>query len=173
MLAVKLSPHSQLWRSGAPNSLPHSDYWIVNCTCLLLRLPYSFKRPICSATWAGNRSFISGSALSLSPHIQSVNSEHSVLNTISWRVLSIPIHAPVLLLYSPTWSPFFSNHFCCSLILPFQSIGFMSYYYLFLEKGMEIHSSILAWRIPWTEEPDGLQSMGWQKIRHIWVTNTF
>ena len=35
-----------------------------------------------------------------------------------------------------------------------------------LEKGMETHSSILAWRIPWTEEPDGLQSMGLQRIRH-------
>ena len=29
-----------------------------------------------------------------------------------------------------------------------------------LEEGMATHSSILAWRIPWTEEPDGLQSMG-------------
>ena len=28
---------------------------------------------------------------------------------------------------------------------------------------MATHSSILAWRIPWTEEPDGLQSLGWQK----------
>ena len=35
-----------------------------------------------------------------------------------------------------------------------------------LEKGMAIHSSILAWRIPWTEEPGGLQSMGSQIIRH-------
>ena len=32
-----------------------------------------------------------------------------------------------------------------------------------LDKGMATHSSILAWRIPWTEEPDGLQSMGSQK----------
>ena len=30
------------------------------------------------------------------------------------------------------------------------------------------HSSILAWRIPWTEEPGGLQSMGWQRVRHNW-----
>ena len=35
-----------------------------------------------------------------------------------------------------------------------------------LEKEVAIHSSILAWRIPWTEEPDGLQSMGLQKVRH-------
>ena len=35
-----------------------------------------------------------------------------------------------------------------------------------LEKGMATHSSILAWRIPWTVEPDGLQSMESQKVRH-------
>ena len=34
-----------------------------------------------------------------------------------------------------------------------------------LEKGMATHSSILAWRIPWPEEPGGLQSMGPQKSR--------
>ena len=34
------------------------------------------------------------------------------------------------------------------------------------EKGMAIHSSILAWRIPWTEEPRRLQSMGLQKVGH-------
>ena len=32
-----------------------------------------------------------------------------------------------------------------------------------LEKGMATHSSILAWRIPWIEEPDGLQSMGYKE----------
>ena len=34
------------------------------------------------------------------------------------------------------------------------------------EQGMATHSSILAWRIPWTEEPDGLQSIGLQKAKH-------
>ena len=34
-----------------------------------------------------------------------------------------------------------------------------------LEKGMETHSSILVWRIPWIEEPGGLQSMGSQRVR--------
>ena len=33
-----------------------------------------------------------------------------------------------------------------------------------LEKGMATYSSILAWRIPWTEEPGGLQSMGLQRV---------
>ena len=35
-----------------------------------------------------------------------------------------------------------------------------------LEDGKATHSSILAWRIPWTEEPGGLQSMGLQRVRH-------
>ena len=35
-----------------------------------------------------------------------------------------------------------------------------------LEKEMATHSSILAWRIPWTEEPGGLQSMGSQRLGH-------
>ena len=34
---------------------------------------------------------------------------------------------------------------------------------------MATHSSILAWRIPWTEEPGGLQSMGSQRVRHDWA----
>ena len=33
-------------------------------------------------------------------------------------------------------------------------------------EGMAPHLSILAWEIPWTEEPGGLQSMGWQRVRH-------
>ena len=39
-----------------------------------------------------------------------------------------------------------------------------------LEEGMATHSSTLAWRIPWTEEPGGLQSTGSQRVRHNWVT---
>ena len=41
-----------------------------------------------------------------------------------------------------------------------------------LEKEMATHSSILAWRIPWTEEPGGLNPMGSKRVGHNWVTNT-
>ena len=41
-----------------------------------------------------------------------------------------------------------------------------------LEQGMATHSSPLAWRIPWTEEPGRLQSMGSQRAGHDWTTNT-
>ena len=40
------------------------------------------------------------------------------------------------------------------------------------EKGMATHSSILAWRISWTEETGGLQSIGSQRVGHDRVTNT-
>ena len=40
-----------------------------------------------------------------------------------------------------------------------------------LKEGMATHSSILAWRIPWTQEPGGLQSMGSQRAGHDWATN--
>ena len=40
-----------------------------------------------------------------------------------------------------------------------------------LEKGLAIHSSILAWRIPWTEEPGRLQSVGSQRVGHDWATD--
>ena len=41
-----------------------------------------------------------------------------------------------------------------------------------LEKGMATHSSILAWRIPWTEETGGLQSMVLHRVVHDWMTDT-
>ena len=39
-----------------------------------------------------------------------------------------------------------------------------------LENEMTTHSSSLAWKISWTEEPGGLQSMEWQRVRHDWAT---
>ena len=42
-----------------------------------------------------------------------------------------------------------------------------------LEKKMATRPSILAWEIPWTEEPGRLKSIGSQRVGHDWVTNTF
>ena len=42
-----------------------------------------------------------------------------------------------------------------------------------LEEGIATHSNILAWRIPWTENPGRLQSMGSQRVGHKWATNTY
>ena len=43
--------------------------------------------------------------------------------------------------------------------------------HLHSEKAMAPHSSTLAWKIPWTEEPGGLQSMGSLRVRHDWATS--
>ena len=42
-----------------------------------------------------------------------------------------------------------------------------------LEKGMATHCSIVAWKIPWTAEPGGLQPMGFHRVRPDWMTNNF
>ena len=42
------------------------------------------------------------------------------------------------------------------------------YIYTYIEKAMATHSSVLAWKIPWSEEPGGLQSMGSQRVGHDW-----
>ena len=39
-----------------------------------------------------------------------------------------------------------------------------------LEKEMATHSNIPAWKIPWTEETGGPQSVGWQRVEHDWAT---
>ena len=46
----------------------------------------------------------------------------------------------------------------------------LEYIRIILDKGMATHSSILAWRIPCTEEPGGLQSMGSKRVDMDWVT---
>ena len=50
----------------------------------------------------------------------------------------------------------------------FWAAGFGGWFIMFLEKAMAPHSSVLAWKIPWMEEPGRLQSMGSQRVRHDW-----
>ena len=54
-----------------------------------------------------------------------------------------------------------------------QEMQEMGVWSLSREEETAAHSSILAWRIPWTEEHGKLQSTGLQRVRHDWKTNTF
>ena len=94
-------------------------------------------------------------------------------------------------LYSPTFTfihDYWKNHsfdFCWQMPLLFNMlsrlvIAFLPSSKCFLkiglqlasaEKAMATHSSPLAWKIPWTEEPGVLQSMGSQRVRHDWATS--
>ena len=55
-----------------------------------------------------------------------------------------------------------NKEYACSVRDRVRSLGWKDP----LEKEMATHSSILAWKISWTEEPGGLQSMGWQRVGH-------
>ena len=57
----------------------------------------------------------------------------------------------------------------CRVLWSFHKIYFLSYLGLPLEKTMALHSSNLAWQIPWMEEPDGLQFMGSLRVGHNWA----
>ena len=65
----------------------------------------------------------------------------------------------------------------CLSIYPFSAFFsddwrfFSVLFWFLLEKEMATHSSVLAWRIPWTEEPGGLQSMGSQRVGYDWATS--
>ena len=66
----------------------------------------------------------------------------------------------------PQWAPFWKL-----FSILFQV--YISDYYFSLEKEMATHCNIIAWRIPWTEKPGGLQSMGSWRVGHDWAQHTY
>ena len=122
---------------------------------------------------------------SCSFHLKSLSSDASATQVFYqgiWTHKALPTTGPLhLLFYLPGKLFLFFGNAHASLVahtvknLPAMqetqvlSLGWED----ILKKGMATHFSILAWRIPWTEEPGRLQSMGSQRVRHDWATNTF
>ena len=79
----------------------------------------------------------------------------------SWTRLSNWAH-----ITEEVWKPLLYT----SVKLP-KFIQIYSYLCIHSEKAMATHSSTLAWKIPWTEEPGRLQSMGSLRVRHDWATS--
>ena len=78
-------------------------------------------------------------------------------------------------IYVPHLNLSFDTHLGCfsiSVIVNNAAIN-MEFICLFMEKEMATHFSILAWRIPWTEEPGGLQSLGSHRVRHVFSITSF
>ena len=74
--------------------------------------------------------------------------------------------------YTSSDSVFTWNFPCLCSNVPLASmISVKSVLAYLMEKAMAPHSSTLAWKIPWTEEPGRLQSMGSQRVRHNWATS--
>ena len=92
-------------------------------------------------------------------------------------LLFTTVYLPLLLTYLERPSPYFHVVFVSQMVknppamqeTRVRSLGWEDP----LEKRTTTHSSILAWRMPWTEEQCGLQSMGSQKVGYDWVTFTF
>ena len=100
------------------------------------------------------------------PHVLRENTWNSIPN-------SSETENSIKLISSQDWD-FATNRLngkesACNAVTLVQSLGQEDP----LEKGMATHSGILARRIPWAEEPGGLQSTGWQRIINNWVTKTF
>ena len=78
--------------------------------------------------------------------------------------------------YWMTWSLFFdcwilSKLFHSPLSLPSRRSPIIPYLHSLMEKAMGPHSSTLDWKIPWMEEPGGLQSTGSRRVAHDWATS--
>ena len=87
------------------------------------------------------------------------------LSPLSWTSLPPPTHSrPSRLLQSLVWVP------GVILQIPTGSL-FDKRQRICWEKAMAPHSGTLAWKIPWTEEPGRLQSMGLRRVRHDWATS--
>ena len=70
----------------------------------------------------------------------------------------------ILQIFSCTWTRVLTLHIWNECTGSEDTFNFIFEYPLSLEEGIATHSSIVAWRIPWTEEPGGLQSMGFQRV---------
>ena len=81
--------------------------------------------------------------------------------------LSSPFPTPSPLSFPLCFLPSFSPSYHCIewCVSVIKALGFWA------EKAMATHSSTLAWKIPWTEEPGGLQSMGSLRVGHHWATS--
>ena len=75
-----------------------------------------------------------------------------------------------IVLYGP-WGGTRTLFYCCTMPKNAQTTTQLHSSHTLMEKAMAPHSSTLAWKIPWTEEPCGLQSMGSLRVRHDWVTS--
>ena len=67
--------------------------------------------------------------------------------------------------------PLFPDQFYLWISMYRKSLVFVDFYGITLEKAMAPHSSTLAWKIPWTEEPGRLQAMGSLRVGHDWATS--
>ena len=122
---------------------------------LILQINYHLPIDLCYARWKLSQLLV--------PSL--TRSTYSVIEDIT--------STSFLLKYSWFWGAFLVAQMVTNLPATQETQVQFSCWEDPMEKGMATHSSILVWRIPWTEEPGRLQSMGSQRVWDNWVINNF
>ena len=178
-----------LWaEEGLRHPGVHSEESMHTRCCAPSLVPSPVLRPESPNTAPPNRSQLKPSS---GPFLWRSNEmAEEVLNTMPCTVTSERTTAPI---YRPAWvkretqdsvsrllfhSPLILSTNVCRVPCARHSAGSWIYpqeihtsLKTVLEKEMATHSSVLSWRIPWAEEPGGLQSMGSQRVGHDWATS--
>ena len=123
--------------------------------------------------WRQTTFFISFPFFPSHSSIQSISSSHHFTKPVSSRLRISFILTPQNTLYVTECTTVFipvSDNFihCLFFFRAFTIIFTFTFHFHALEKEMATHSSVLAWRIPGTGEPDGLPSMGSHRVGHDW-----
>ena len=115
-------------------------------------------------------------------HLPSAPCTQNILNSISLYVSTLEKNT-VCMVAEPSHVPCSERFFpagvhCLCLDLDYKRLSTMRETWVRslgwkdpLEKEMAIHARTIAWKIPWTEEPGRLQSIGWQRVGHDWATS--
>ena len=153
------------------SNVSHENESSTLLSCQVLELPLC----ICweqACLWCVSVLQIKGTYLCLEDMVFKMGSLSILLGPLSFLLLtglfsSAGLETPTATIGLPWWLRWWRVHLQCRRPRFDPRLGKIP------EKRMATHSSILAWRIPWTEEPGGLQPVRSQRAGHDWVTNTF
>ena len=171
--------HEGSWTHLSLPSLPSMDYYVL-CRVIYCqgenprKLPLHKKnlllglKPVNNSPAPGDTFFFFFPTLSiflsdLFDHTQYILSQSFCCHLQLWGSFNLPVN--VLVNQSHSF-PFFLNSTFECLMEFVSSSSFFFFFFEGVEKAMAPHSSTLAWKIPWTEEPGRLQSMGSQRVGH-------
>ena len=161
--SCQVSPFS-LFPGVCSNSCPLSGWCCLTISSSAALFSFCVQSFPASGPFPMSRLFPSGGQKHWSFSFSiSLSNEYSVL--ISFRIDWFD-----LLVVQGTLKSFLQHQNSQASILQYAAF-FMVHLSHLSEKAIAAHSSTLAWKIPWIEEPGGLQSMGSQRVRHDWATS--
>ena len=131
-----------------------------------------FSKSVSLCLWAVS-SFVSIFLLHLEVMSYDTSLSLSLLLQLEWSSLLSFLTLDLAFIPTSLWLRCIPLCTCTPLCIPSPVLLQLTFFFfwswlLYMEKEMATHSSVLAWRIPWTEKPGRLQSMGSHRFRHDW-----